>query len=239
MMRAFRFFSILICLLSMLSCHDNDPPRSKFDLTDRTESGVRMMKPEVLSDVLENSFGQRWDYYHLDSDTGAMVRNTYLSPIRETNARVYMGGIDYETVLERPGNITGTSPLVMRQLAKEYCFDLFQEPEFITTYLNDDPIVNFNFATDGYDLNVITQNALLEKYMDRLHRLIRSRPIDDDTLLHGVQLYQNLQTRRQSAAPYSFQDNLGSATTMDDFRWSPWIGVCNYMFLIDGGVSVY
>lgn len=237
--RFLRFYVLLFSLVLITSCHDNDPPRAKFDLTDRTVSGVRMMKPEVLSDVLKNSFGQRWDYYHLDNNTGAMVRNTYLSPIREANARVYMGGVDYETVVERPEQIVGTAPLVMRQLAKEYCFDLFQNPEFITTYLNDDPIVSFDFAADGHALDVVTQNALFEDYMDRLHRLIRSKPIDDDTLYHGVHLYLNLLNRRQSSGVYIFQDNFGSATTMDDFRWSPWIGVCNYMFLIDGGFSVY
>lgn len=216
---------------------EGNTSRPMVDDTPRSSSAIKMMLPEILADVLVNSFGAPW-YYHYEYNSTLQERNLYVSPLKDTKARVYMGGIDSASVTVRPDTISVTAPLVMRRLAREYCYDLFTKASlnFVPNKL-DDPADDNNFSATGSTLNPDSNRTEIEKHIDRFHKLVRSKPVDAETLAIAFNIYEQIYDAN-SSTPFA-KNYIDNGQTKASVPWAAWIGVCDFLFLIEGGFVVY
>jgi hypothetical protein len=223
----------LPCLLAALfvgAC-DDDPDDSARPpiLADDDRGGLKLLRPEVLADVLENSFGYRYaNIVQLNVDT-----------FTTGNERVYLGGVDYTNVTVRAEDVVLTAPLVLRRFAFQYC-------EFATLRTNDgseefrkrawaDPEYDLDTTTPELDLNwdrdgdgtqdatipvsswhtYETEAAAIGHFVDRLYMLIRSRPITTDVHDEAYAIFEDIDRRGACQSELDTGATFASSTYCD------------------------
>ncbi len=204
---AHRFQASLLTALSLLflqACGENyyfdtdGNANSGVTVDGERVSGLKVMRPEVLSDMLNNAFGERYGDGLGEDETDAIM---------DTNYKLYLGGLDYEGIIDRPEDLSPTNSLVIRRLARDYCEELIPNvPD--STFLT-----NAGLAGSSSDVNAVIGD---------LYRMVRSRPIDTTTAGTVRTIYE---------------DVLGDAGS--DGPVSAWRAVCIFLFLSEGGISMY
>lgn len=155
-------------------------------------SGVKLIRPRVLQKVLENSFSSQ-----------------VYSALSEERYTVLLGGLDYLNVNTRTEFLTPSMALVMFEVSKGQCASMIEgATEF--SYLRASP----------YDDPSSLSAAQIESAIDTMHRLLRGRPIDADTLVEASAVFDA-----------AVDEGLSSTVTYQ--------GVCSFLFLHDGGFLLY
>jgi hypothetical protein len=161
-------------------------------------SGLKVMRPEVLSDMLNNAFGERYGEGLGEDETDAIM---------DTNYKLYLGGLDYEGIIDRPEDLSPTNSLVIRRLALDYCAEL------IPTVPDSTFLTNAGLVGNSSDVNEVIGD---------LYRMVRSRPIDSTTAATARTIYEDVLGDIDSDGPVS-----------------AWRAVCIFLFLSEGGISMY
>ncbi len=155
-------------------------------------SGVKLIRPRVLQKVLKNSFSSQ-----------------VYSALSEERYTVLLGGLDYLNVNTRTEFLTPSMALVMFDVAKGQCASLVEgATEF--SYLRASP----------YDDPSSLSAEQIESAIDTMHRLLRGRPIDADTLAEASAVFDA-----------AVDEGLSASVTYQ--------GVCSFLFLHDGGFLLY
>ena len=121
-----------------------------------------------------------------------------------------LGGLDYVNVNDRTTEVTPAMAMAMFDIASHQCALLIADSDSFA-FLHSAPYASHTSVDD----------ATLAEGLDQVHRLIRSHPIDDDTLADADAIYR-LAVDEQG---------------LD--RHSTWRAVCNFFFLKDGSFLLY
>lgn len=195
---------IALSLLFLQACGENyyfdtdGNPNSGVTVDGERISGLKVMRPEVLSDMLYNAYGERYGQGLGDDETDAIM---------DTNYKLYLGGLDYEGIIDRPEDLSPTNSLVIRRLALDYC------EELIPTVPDSTFLTNAGLAGSSSDVNAVIGD---------LYRMVRSRPIDTTTAGTVRTIYEDVLGDTDSNGPVS-----------------AWRAVCIFLFLSEGGISMY
>lgn len=188
------FMTIMACNTGEYYFSSEGEPQDGVVVDGERISGLKMMRPEVLADTLENAFGERYGTDGTDQ-------------IMESNYKLYLGGLDYEGIIDRQTDLSPTNALVVRRLASEYCTQLIPGGQ-PSTFLGTAGI------GPGADVDTVISN---------LYRMVRSRPISSETATTMRTIYDDLEITGNPMDPQT----------------DAWRAVCIFLFLSEGGISMY